>query len=140
MRIFWASPLIQNPPPGRPYWMPKIEYILGTQQADSYKLAWTTTDAIRANKWAVGAANLTLAQLALIQGDNEIRIVTEPDWLRTFNQLPAQVRTRVNAFCDQIGVVRPANNEVLRDLFQRLVAVIESLKSIEGILTEAESK
>lgn len=138
-RIIWACPLVQNIV-GRPYWMPLIEQVLGAQ-LDPYQSAWTTTDANRATPWAVGASILTTpAQLTLVQAETAIRVVEEPEWTKTFGQLPAQWRTRVNNFCDSIGVVRPQTTEVLRDLFQRLVGVLEGAKSIESILAEASTR
>ena len=138
-RIFWVGPLVQNTV-GRPYWMPKIEQVLGAQ-LDPYQSAWTTTDANRATPWAVGASILTTAaQLTLVQAESAIRLVEEASWTNTFSQLPAQWRNRVNSFCDSIGVARPQPAEVLRDLFHRLVGVLEGAKSIESILTEASTR
>jgi hypothetical protein len=138
VKMYWASPLVANAfPPGT--FQPKMRQVLQTQP-NPYKLAWTTTDAVRAKPWAVGGAVLTDAQTALVEAEAQIFLVKETDWLKTFSQLPASWRTRVNQFCDDIGAPRPQNNEVLRDLFNRLVAIIEPLKSIESIFTEAETK
>jgi hypothetical protein len=140
VKMYWASPNVANVAlPGS--FHPKIRAVLHTQSPPQpFKLAWTVTDSVRAKPWAVGGAVLTDAQTTLVEADSQIMIVKEVDWTKTFSQLPASWRNRVNQFCDDIGTTRPLNTEVLRDLFHRLVSIIEPLKSIESIFAEAESK
>ena len=136
-RIMFACPLVPHHERPNSFY-PRI--LDAMQTAGSFKLAWSTTDANRAKPWAVGAAIVTDAQLLAIDalGNPAVHYIPEAQWTDTFSSLSGAARNRINSFCDDIGVARPQSTEVLRDLFHRLVGVIEGGKSIEDILISAE--
>jgi hypothetical protein len=137
VKIMFACPLVQNQV-GPRYWYPRIMDAM--QTAGSFKIAYSPTDSARAKPWAVGAAIVTDAQLTAVNAlsNPEVYAIPESQWSNTFSSLSGAVRAKINAFCDDIGVARPASNEVLRDMFHRLVSVIEARKSIEDIIFSAE--
>src|SRR3990167_3580078 len=139
VRIMWASPLVAHEiVPNR--WFPRMELVWN---ALGFGLPnrWSTTDANRAHPWAAGVAIIPDAQsaqvLAAIDSIGGIHYVRQSAWTKTFSDLTAQQRTRINTFCTDIGIAQPESAEVLRDVFNRLVRTI-SLKTIEDIQATAE--
>lgn len=134
MRIYWACPLRAGNQPNT--FQPRIENIRNDPVGGNFPCKWLTTDAVRAAPWAVGVADVTPAQQALIDLDGQIHYVIESDWTAQFNTQPGVKRTRINSFCTAIGVTKPPNNEVMRDFVNRLCLVIQPVESIEDILAK----
>jgi hypothetical protein len=102
-----------------------------------FATAFTTTDAIRGQPWALGVAEVTSAQLAEIQADNRIFTFLEATQrLLRFNQLTNPQQNAVNAFLAQIGIALPAPTETIDAILNRIVATNESMKNLETMLAE----
>lgn len=103
----------------------------------NFKCVWSTTDAIRAFKYAVGVAEVDAAQLAVIEADARMNVFDESLLSGTFGSLNGAVRNKINTFLDGAGVTRPANSEVLRDLWSRISTVVD-FKSVDQLLAKLE--
>ncbi len=128
-KIFWLCSLIEGP--HADMWHPAITSIVANDGTNA--VFWSTTDALRSVKYAAGAANLDDAHLALVQADNTIHVIVEPEWFTQFDQLAATRKNRIRTFLTNAGIALPANNEVLRDLWNRIVQGIDN-KTIEELL------
>src|SRR3990167_4131024 len=130
-RIFFACPVVAEA--GHPdRFQPKIDEVKNGPTG-YFPSVWETTDGGRAEPWAVGAAEVTAAQLVAIEAETLIIAIDEPRWTQRFDEQIATGRTRINQFCDRIGVSRPRANEVLRDFVHRLIGVL-STKGAEDVL------
>lgn len=132
-QIFFLCPLVELTPN---HWAPRI--ILIRNGATGYfPVRWTTTDAIRANKWAVGAADVTPEQLTAIQQDSLIRVIdVATERFVTFGSLSAQRRQAINNFLSNAGLAAAQTNEVLDDLLDRIIRSNEPVKNANSILAE----
>ena len=102
-RIAWLCPLVLR----GDTWEPKI---CGFQRQATgfFPAVWTTTDAIRQGKWALGMAEVTPAQQAAIDTDNTIHTFNlANERFQRFQDLPAGRRNRVNTFLQALGIERP---------------------------------
>lgn len=133
-RIAFACSLVQYPRP--PMWAPRIVPI---QHGPTgyFPARWTTTDAIRAEPWAIGIAEVTPEQLAALQADGEIWLLDmATERFAQFNALPSGKRNALNTFLTKIGHARAQNTEVLEDVFDRVVGSNEPLKNLQSIQDE----
>lgn len=139
--IIWFCPLVQ-PQPGRPLWQPKIEDIRN-QATGNFPCVWVTTDAIRANKFACGVADVDAAQLAAIQAAGQIHTIDiDTERFAQFKDLSTARKTAINQFLTQIGIERPTTNEVIEDMVDRIIGSIElkNLGSLLGTLAQEVRK
>ena len=138
MRVLWACPLVEEEPN---VFSPRILWLQNTNPTvGGFPLVWSTTDAIRVSPFAIGAAELTLAQLTALQADGQVVLLEETRlasslWFKQFKDLTAVEQVAAKAFCDRIGQPRPSPTEVLQDLLDRLIGTIE-LKNVSTLLTE----
>lgn len=96
-------------------------------------------DLARAVKWAVGVAEVDAAQLAAVQGNNEIIMFDESLLFAEFQSLPGAARNNINSFTDSIGLARAQNNEVLHDLWSR-ISVATDFKPLDKLIEELEAE
>jgi hypothetical protein len=122
--LLWACPLVIR----RGMSLPKVVEILDS--FGPHVTSWSTTPGHRAAPYAAGCSEVTEEQQAALAAEAQVFIWTEPEWQQQFDQLPAAFRNRLNQFCNQIGVTRPLNNEVIRDIVTRLTTLIDN-KPIE---------
>ena len=109
----------------KPNWFrPHIESLRGT--IGNFPNSWSITDAKRAFKYALGVAYVTDAQLASIQADGSIRVLMQTEFYNQFDQLSGVRRVAIRAFLTNAGVILPPNNEVLRDLWDRITQSVDN--------------
>ena len=137
MRIFWLCPLIQHPVRLN-VWMPAIAPVRDGPTGN-FALEWSSTDLIRVAKYAVGAAEVTQAQLDAINAVGTINAVEEARWTTQFRDLAAVQRSQLNTFFTTIGETRPAANEVVRDFVQRIAQIIDG-KTTDTHLAQLAAK
>jgi hypothetical protein len=133
MRIFWLCQLVEFPRVN--FWEPEIQQV--SRANGNFPSAWSSTDAVRSFKYAVGVSECTTAQLAAVQADSGINVFDESILFDTFGSLNGAVRNKINSFLDQTGISRPNQNEVLHDLWTRISAVVD-FKSIDDLLAKLD--
>lgn len=117
------------------YWEPIIAQI--SRQNGNFPMAWSTTDAVRSFKYAVGVSECDAAQISAIQADNRVLLFDESLLFSTFGSLPGAARNNINKFLTDAGI-DPANNaEVMHDLWSRVSAVVD-FKSIDQLLAKLQ--
>jgi len=137
---FYVGPMVQIPP--RNYWVPRMDLVKTTLSLapglisdDQWR--FTGQNDLRAVPWACGAITVddvaAAAFVAAVAADGQIYMVTQAKGADRYNTIIATERTKINSFCDAIGVTRPANNEVISDFYQRLVAILDPLTSMDQL-------
>ena len=133
--IAFLCPLVSI---GRPnVFGPRI--VLYQQSHGAFPAAWATTDAIRAEPYAIGVAEVNAAQLVAIQADPEIISVELARWLLQFQDQPALWKVVLNSFLDRIGVAKPVASEVIEDIADRVIGTIGPAKNLQSVLAEMEA-
>lgn len=133
MRVFWVCQLQEFPRPN--FWEPIILEI--SRANGNFPCAWSTTDALRAFKYAVGVAECDATQLAAVQADNRMNVFDESLLFTTFGSLNGAVRNKINLFLDSAGIARPDSNEVLHDLWSRISEVVD-FKTVDQLLEKLQ--
>jgi hypothetical protein len=114
MTIYWICPLVEHPFPN--WWQPLIVSVLQTTQ-DPLRATWATTSGNQANRWAVGAADVTSTQLTAIQQTPQIFTVAPTEMTKQ-----AVLTTELTTFfsANQISVPSGTWTDVLDTLIKSL--------------------
>jgi len=140
MLVYWVCKLVPTASRSTLF-QPKLMEILNTQQSVGIRASWGTQLAgVHPAPVAVGAADLTPSQYALIANDNQIWTVDSSAWNDTFSTLSNPVKNRVNGLFDDAGVTRPVGTDTIRDALDRLLKAMQPGWSIEQVMVHAQSK
>lgn len=130
-RVAWMCRLREHPFPTM--WEPKILTVLSALGPLPKKMKWSTTDAVRAAKFAAGWADLDAAQLAAVQADPDIHLIPESKWTERFNQQTVAFQDRLNTFADAFEFPRPSGPQTLRQIWNFVIDRIDN-KTLDQIL------
>jgi hypothetical protein len=114
MLILWLAPLVQQ---GRRL-LPAIhEHREGP--LGSFPCIWAPPPTAEP-RYAVGEADVTPAQFALIAADARVLIVTEADYRRPMRDAPPANRAALHAFLAAVGRLVTADTETIEDVVDRM--------------------
>lgn len=139
-RYLWAAPLIPHPvkpnlwePAILPYQRDPAFSALGSPLA----LRWCTISAALPSPWAVGVCEINAAQFAVLDSDPALVIIIGTQRDQRMTTL-GSFRPRINTFCDNAGIARPAAQDTIAFTWDRLAALIEPLKSLATLEAELD--
>ena len=121
MRILWASATVQGGSVGRPRWEPRIEAVRKLASG-TFPCVWVITDPFRSGPWAIGVADVTVAQQTAIDADGSIQWVGESQWGNPLSTLNPPSRNAISNFVTRAGLPAPANTDTLAAIFNSVLA------------------
>ena len=141
MKILWLSPLAEQT--GRPnYWRPLTQE--RSEQQGGFPNVWLTTTAnvdLFPTPFAVGLAEVTPGQRNVINNDAAIASASgeflfgdAPPPVEIFADLSIAQQGKFFEWCDRLNSPRPLGGETVRSIFDRLIAVISPLESVNSLV------
>lgn len=143
MKLLWLSPLASIT--GRPdSWRPLTQE--RSDQQGGFPNVWLTTTANVAlfpTPFAVGLSEVTPGQRNVINNDAAIASVSgeflfgdAPPPAEVFADLSVAQQGKFFDWCDRLGIARPLGGETVRSIFDRFIAVVSPVESVNFLVNQ----